>query len=667
MGNQLGCDCTKAEPLREGHDPKPVPYWHLQTGGPCSVELRRPHRQKDHEVLSDGCDPAGTVFEDTLAHLGELEQLAFSFAGSLNIVGLRWCFVFGVLPTVRDSNRTTLLHVACRRGSHEVVEELLRRGIDPDAEDCAGWTPLHVSSCMGRKSVSVLLLRFGANPHRQNARGQTPEVLCSDPSTKEAVEGFNEANGATEMALTAIGRQSSGTWSTSSPSSLHFEPFFVPRDAVLQEPKHREDLKQIGLEIFNNRNSGEAIGFLVATGVVQDFPVEINNFLLRRGANPTWLGEFHSEDFPIAKTLRLEFISSLQLRNSGVVSALGTAQQEMVIPSDWLKADRILTVLAHFWWRQHLEEDSLAENPPESDLPPVRLGGELVGMELQRSLSGIHALHMLFFSALMLHRWLRAGNQMSFSTWEELNQGIMGNNLEDGLDIEIQRGIYRAVLEGGATCTALACAWKVPKALAPTLSCVASVRYKSRPRSSASDPAHWVEESPQALAAGGGILSAGRMSLTTRSDAHSTEAGSCSEELDEDICLRLYQWLLLLSTPESGVAPFAFISLKGCQLVGADADDQKLTIKAKEAGAAALPGTKFVELCLILRDGRFQLLEAPELVLRFNEQKDYNRWVSHLADLCCEDQSRRFAAIYRGKDLAPDPTVADSEETVATL
>merc|ERR1719329_364895 len=50
------------------------------------------------------CDPAGAVFDDTSRHLGELEQLAFRFAGTPNLAALRWLFVFGASPEVCDAN-----------------------------------------------------------------------------------------------------------------------------------------------------------------------------------------------------------------------------------------------------------------------------------------------------------------------------------------------------------------------------------------------------------------------------------------------------------------------------------------------------------------------------------------------------------------------------------
>ena len=157
---------------------------------------------------------------------------------------------------------------------------------------------------------------------------------------------------------------------------LHFEPFFVPREAVLHEPKHREELQQMGVSIFNRtlvdlvdfsqlacRSPGHGVAFLVALGVVRDFPVEINNFLVRFGADQEKMGSYLSEDYPTAQTLRLEFLNSLALLGTGVCSALEAASRDLTLPDDWLKVDRLLRGVAHFWWKQLLG--------CESELKPV--------------------------------------------------------------------------------------------------------------------------------------------------------------------------------------------------------------------------------------------------------------------------------------------------------
>eukprot|EP00434_Breviolum_minutum_P038655 symbB.v1.2.034296.t1/scaffold4400.1/size40136/1 len=179
MGNQLTCGCCAKEggSLVEDQDSRPAFFCRKS----CGLD----------ELETDffTCDPAGVCFEDTLGAIDE--RLSFSFAGSSNLAALRWGFVHGANPKVADSNGTTLLHVAARAGSFQVVKDLVLRSVDVNACDCAGWTPLHVASCMGRQDVSLYLLQMGARTSK-TSRGLTPEKLCSHPHTKEVVVGFEE-------------------------------------------------------------------------------------------------------------------------------------------------------------------------------------------------------------------------------------------------------------------------------------------------------------------------------------------------------------------------------------------------------------------------------------------------------------------------------------------
>ncbi|CAJ1432775.1 unnamed protein product [Effrenium voratum] len=187
------------------------------------------------------CDPAGVCFEDTLAAVDQKDRLSFRFAGSSNLAALRWRFVWGASPKVADSNGTTLLHVAARAGSFQIVKDLVLRSIDVNSVDCAGWTPLHVASCMGRQDVSLYLLQMGAKSTR-TSRGHTAESLCSHPHTKEVVVGFEERRPrVTQVGLPMRTAQNFEISSSEMGASLHFEPFFVPREPALHEPRHRED------------------------------------------------------------------------------------------------------------------------------------------------------------------------------------------------------------------------------------------------------------------------------------------------------------------------------------------------------------------------------------------------------------------------------------------
>eukprot|EP00445_Apocalathium_hangoei_P082270 CAMPEP_0204174778 /NCGR_PEP_ID=MMETSP0361-20130328/46181_1 /ASSEMBLY_ACC=CAM_ASM_000343 /TAXON_ID=268821 /ORGANISM="Scrippsiella Hangoei, Strain SHTV-5" /LENGTH=130 /DNA_ID=CAMNT_0051133319 /DNA_START=64 /DNA_END=452 /DNA_ORIENTATION=- len=130
MGNQiLQLEQCRGQKLR---DPNPNPAKSLICGRACG----RPCGLEEREGRF-GCDPAGAIFDDTIAHLAELDRLAFRFAGSGNLAALRWLFVYGARPEAFDTAGTTLLHAAARAGSLHVVMDLVRRGLPPDAVDLA--------------------------------------------------------------------------------------------------------------------------------------------------------------------------------------------------------------------------------------------------------------------------------------------------------------------------------------------------------------------------------------------------------------------------------------------------------------------------------------------------------------------------------------------------
>lgn len=675
----------------------------LQCGGCCTRDTvldsastidsrymlcRKPCGLDDLESEMIRCDPAGVVFDDTIRHLPELDRMSFRFAASANLSALRWLFVFGASSKACDTNGTTLLHVACRTGSLQAVKDLVRRGLSLNSADQTGWTPLHVASCMGRQDVSLYLLQSGAKPHLKTSKGQTPEDLCSHPCTKEVVVSY-DANSRARHSQVGFPTRSleafhsvgtgSGMDAMEVGANLHFEPFFVPRDPVLHEPRSREELQQLGVDLFA-RSAGHGVAFLVAVGVVRDYPVEINNFLVRVGADPVGLGEFLGEEFPISQTLRLEFLNSLPLLGTGVVSALETAFGEMALPTDWQKVDRLTRGVAHFWWRQHEEE--IAERKTadcgtgaSQDLQSLGARGELAGLELQRSLLGTDGLHRLMYSTLMLRRWLQAGNQMTLNEWVQLNTGIEGSG--NDVPMHVQTGIYKAIADGSL---ALANKHRSQKpALAPTTEGWAYLHYTGRAQvSHDGDPAAWPEATPRVLAAQGGVSSAGRSSplpgleaggvaggidgpgsapkAPTAARSHAVSRGaeavsvyaqpfdsggsSGKSEGEEEAWLSLHSWILLISSNTPDSTPYAFVSLRHAILKEVDPANRRLVLVSHSDATWPPIGQaeeEWLELFLLLGDGRFQPMEAPRLELRLQKSADFDAWAAHLGELCYDD------------------------------
>jgi len=580
--------------------------------------------------FASGCDPAGAVFDDTLGGLGELERAAFRFAGSANLAGLRWLFVFGAGQEVTDTNGTTLLHAACRTGSFPIVQELVSRGLPLDAMDCAGWTPLHVASCVGRQDVSVFLLQNGAPSSFRNAKGQTPKDVSCQTWSRDVVRISTSKSRPVRPA-----REGEG-------NSLHFEPFFVPREAPFEElTADREELHQLGVELLD-LSPGHGIAFVVALGIVRDYPVEINNFVVRTGIDPARFCDFLGEEYPIAQTLRLEFLNSLPLLWTGALSALQVLFTDLAIPKDWQKVDRLIRGCAHFWWRRHEEGQEKPHMVPRDGIKTRR--GEVTGLDLQKALIGVDSLHRLMFSSLMLYKWLRSGKHMSLGSWVQLNMGIDSN----GGDVPafVQKGIYEA-LQNASFVLGKRRRPKLVPSFPLAMEGWAFVQYSGRAQMGpSSHPGACLDVSPQLLAAQGGALSAGRsaplpfssgspvLEVAKRFDARSALPQG------EVTWLSLRRWILLLYAHSSDSAPYGFVPLRHAFVREKDADEMRLVI-ANRMSATWSPvvtgGDDWLDLCLLLGDGRFQMLEAPYLELSFEDSFEFETWVSKLQEACsCE-------------------------------
>ncbi|KAF7222495.1 oxysterol-binding protein-related protein 1 [Nothobranchius furzeri] len=85
---------------------------------------------------------------------------------------------------VRSGNNSTsgwtALHLACNGGHMDVVEELLKAGVDVNLQDNSGDTPLHKAALAGRKEIVLLLLRYNACANIINGTAQIPKDVTED-------------------------------------------------------------------------------------------------------------------------------------------------------------------------------------------------------------------------------------------------------------------------------------------------------------------------------------------------------------------------------------------------------------------------------------------------------------------------------------------------------
>lgn len=224
---------------------------------------------------------------------------------------------------------------------------------------------------------------------------------------------------------------------------LRFEPFFVSRAPVFKDVPRCQQLQRLGVEIFDQR-PGQGLAFVVATGAVRDFPIELSSFLVDSQVDAARLGDFLGEDFSLSQTLRLEFINAVRLTGTGVVSSLAKVFKHFRMPSDMMKIDRLMDGIAQIWWRQHEQLEGVML---PSEQQAMVGDGEVEGLQLMAQVSNYSSLYQLLFSTVMLH-WslyapLPASQRVTLSQWLETNEGIVITR--DGLDRSMLQQTYTLI------------------------------------------------------------------------------------------------------------------------------------------------------------------------------------------------------------------------------
>lgn len=422
MGNKLGCD---------------------NAGARCATNCARGfggQADRMNEFMeNDGlfCDPAGTIFAETMEELGSHEKHLLFFCGSQNLAAVKWLYTMGANLKIVDSNGTSCLHHACRTGSVSIVQYLLESGCDVNLEDCSGWTPLHIACFMGgtRLDVVKILLAHRANIRITNREGKTPLDLCNDHTTSEILTttlafGHNDElvrptpeNSAASSNLDfqpnanvvpqGISAAISPTYNPSddrrsaSPSpggheDIHIEPFFVPQQAELDylPAIQKSMLSKLGLDFFN-ASPGQGLAFLVSSGCVSDSPQPLLTHITSgcdgmRGDRIVF-GQFIGESYSLSQILRLELMNALELEHTGIVEALHMVGRQMAWPADFEKLDRLSFCCALMWWRKHDSPDA------KTPLPRGKVHRPCDGYDLRKRLKKKSELHQIMFAVLILH------------------------------------------------------------------------------------------------------------------------------------------------------------------------------------------------------------------------------------------------------------------------
>jgi len=126
-------------------------------------------------------------------------------------------------------------------------------------------------------------------------------------------------------------------------------------------------------------------------------------------------------------------------------------------------------------------------------------------------------------------------------------------------------------------------------------------------------------ESPREIAQAGGQLTSGRSSPMPQDDGLELPMKSASS--NELVWLSLHPTMLLVGRSPS-TAPYAFIIMKNVRLG---------TVNFLCRQVVLTNVSNHLEFCLLLSDGRFQLLEVPELDVRIGQDADFDDWAVSLS------------------------------------
>mmetsp|Transcript_108520 Transcript_108520/g.242022 ORF Transcript_108520/g.242022 Transcript_108520/m.242022 type:complete len:741 (-) Transcript_108520:71-2293(-) len=655
----------------------------------CAADCTRSGNAEDFdENERPGGDPAGATFGETLEDLNSLDRNLMLFCAAENLAAVRWLTLqLGAHWDAFDANGTTCLHVACRAGSLPVVAEMMQYKELVQAVDNAGWTPLHIAVLMGRQQVVIRLLQAEASLRVRNSKGQLPVELCADSGTHEAIRSFElhakEAPGRPWQ----FGSKDAGPGEENVGSQLQYEPFFVPRQPLIRSHQYKKEFQRIGMLIFNQQ-PGFGLAFLVASGVSRDYPMDMSTFLRRSKVDIKQVGAFLGEAFSLSHTIRLEFMNSVMLQGTGVVSALIQIFHMLQLPDDLQKINRLLHSIARIWWRQHerIVKDSMSGQSNRSALdlgdggllhrPQLYLTEELVGLELKQYLTSYEALHQIMFSTVLLHSFMYNDGtgprkELDFAMWKKLNVGIEseGSEVPEHVQLQIYILVCKAfipelalAMSGGEADQGGGCD---PDAVAessrlPFLSGHAAAQGWTQmvgggfPRPSGLAGArtvtyHQVSGIFSEVTQNTKTSGLPRSPLAAAGEGASAGAAVPAPRRDDFAWLSLCYTLLFFST-SFGCAPYAFVQVKTLCIAKLDEENYVLSlVSAPEADSDAdldraggarsrSPSPEAVQggppstitIVLLLPDGRWQELGLQQLELRFPSLQELKIWSSHL-------------------------------------
>jgi ankyrin repeat protein len=115
--------------------------------------------------------------------LKENDQELLNVCSGKFVGAVRYFISKGASVNALDENRTSPLHISCRTGNLQIVEELLNSGAFLNITDTGGWTALHIASYYKHTNLVSLLMKFGADPTITTSKKQTAYMLAKNLET----------------------------------------------------------------------------------------------------------------------------------------------------------------------------------------------------------------------------------------------------------------------------------------------------------------------------------------------------------------------------------------------------------------------------------------------------------------------------------------------------
>ncbi|CEM35647.1 unnamed protein product [Vitrella brassicaformis CCMP3155] len=524
---------------------------------------------------------------------------------------------------------------------------------------------------MARRKVAVFLMQNGAAPDVSDVMTHQHQIL-RDALRKylQYARNGNKRHMFNWEASIGTLRDAGGAT-----QSVTYEPFFVPRAAAVRslDSNIKNRLRQLGVVgegrvarvIFCNVNPGVGLAFLVATGCVRDYPVELAQFFFKYAVSPEALGHFLGENYSLSQILRLEFLNLLLDHEPSMTLPeviLSTFTRVAVLPA-FQALDRIIHALAHVWWRK--ERMHTAKNREE--------GSAMDGLTLGAlQLTSIDGLCQLLFNCVMLAWAMQRATDSSCSeddvhvpevdvnAWMALNAGMDDG---DAIPLATQQRLYHDIesihhrlqtffgncqstlptsLDNHTQSYIDRCTLHSSTMLAPNNSPLPfmgdSVRSSLQVRMESfganhthSDRTRDTDTNERGTALPSSRSSSGRHVSAMTAVGAKPPAGRRVERgksarggggLRELTFTLVQGGLLFMSTCERSVVPDAFVHLPMVEVVDWKESQRLFTLGGRHGAN--------LQIVYLLEDARWQVVEVPRVCLKAQSDWSFNTWMQHL-------------------------------------